>query len=325
MGFTISTEVIAAFALFCVGCLSPESPDPAFEGAVRIGSAGAPKGLNIGFDALDTAAVARVGDSVIAHVVAETSDGVVERFVRLTLVGRTDDVVQGTIDTQYLPDLLDRGGLEPTPTSLSMRNDGGLAIASLSADGVVDVTVFDKDGAQLGKRRVGANVLLAFATNGTVDPAMLDLGAVPLLQIVMAVPELDALLMSVASRPPLWTIVNGINLTLKWPSESITLRDNGLYMHNSTIECNGRVALDGSVLRGVTAAPYLLVTGLRRIEANHPDRSDRRAIVSIIGARRGNGPCLYDKPAGPFPAPDREGRVDVDPSAYLEVDTVEDD
>lgn len=310
----IRNNVLAVLALLVAGCVGSRTPDPAFDRAAKSNAGGVPEALDIGFDAVDSAAVARGGDTVVAHVVAETSGGVVERYVRFTLAGRLGDFESGTVDLQHSTVWRDSDGIATATNSWAMRTHDDIVTVNLSTDGIVDVTVFDREGTQLAERRVGAEVLMAFATNGAHEKEVYSVGVIPLLQLVLSVPELDTLLMSVAKRPPLWSMLGGIKLTLDWPSESVTAKGDGLFAHDSIIKANGRIALTGGVLRGPNAAPYLLIAGVRRIEAVHPGRSDRRAIVTVTGARRGSGPCLFDAPFGPFPVPDREGRAAVDPT-----------
>ena len=306
--------VLGLLAALSVSCAAVGDPSPAFDAAVSSSALQIPSALDIGFDALDEDGVARVGDVVVAHLVAETGDGVVERFIRFQLAGRRDDLPSDAVDAEFTagwtaPDN-GMGGADAWWASVRQ----GVKSLALETDGVIDVDVFDPDGVLVASRSVGGRVLMALATTGSIERAAYAIGARELFRLVLTVPELDALLMAVAKRPPLWSMIGGLRLTLVWSDELARSLENARFEHDSRIEANGRVALVGRVVRGVSAAPLMLVAGVVGIEARHPDRPDRRAAVTVVGARRGTGACLFTEAIGPFPAPDENGRSRVDPS-----------
>lgn len=308
--------VAAAAALMAVACRAPGAADPALEEAVtRASDTGSiPPPLDIGVDPSEPRAVARIGDRVVAHVVAQTGEGVVERYITLELVGALGDVEASTIDVQQTTGVRSSKGFALTNRSWSMSGSADAWIYVVKLSCVVDVEVFDRGGALLATRRIGTTLITALATNAATEAMVYSAGAGSLFSTILAVPALDDLLMDVAKAPPLWTLFNGIKLTLEWPHEGLLLLDGDLFELPSRIDADGHVALTGRVVQGPKASPYLLCAGLRRIEAHHPNRADRRASITIVGARRGAGAPLVDERLGAFSAPDKNGLVTFDES-----------
>ncbi len=253
--------------------------------------------------------MARAGDSVLTHVVAETGQGLVARFVRLTLIGSLDGQGVPEADIQYATGATNwRGEATPTTSTLSRSEDESY-IHVLSTSGLIHVEVFDTSGTRLANRHVGANVLVFTGKNGPANGATVWPGMTDLLELILATPELDALLMDVAKRPPLWALLNGIQLTLDLGVDDLEDLGGGRIRHSATIAADGYRALEGTVEQGPKSFPFLLTAGIQRLEATHPGREDRRATISVVASVRGSGPPLIDEAKGPFPAPDRVGRV----------------
>ena len=313
-----------------IACATVGDPNPAFDDAVSTSVLQVPASLDIGFDALEKDAVARVGDVVVAHLVAETGEGIVERFIRFELAGRRDDFPDDAVAPEFAIGWKAPEGAKGGADEWWASARDGVKSLVLETDGVIDVDVFDRSGERVASRRVGSRVLMALATTGSTERSAYAIGAEELLHLVLAVPELDALLMAVAKRPPLLSMIRGLTLTLVWPDANGRTLEGGRFEHDSRIEANGRTALVGRVVREPNAVPLMLVSGVVGIEANHPTRPDRRATVTVVGARRGTGACLFSASIGPFPEPDQQGRSRVDPAGIefsiggsLEHDSIE--
>ncbi|MEM6675937.1 MAG: hypothetical protein AAF726_24020 [Planctomycetota bacterium] len=285
----------AALLAGCASELAQEHPVPAPTSAPAIEAS-----LDFGFDPLDPNAVPRVGDRIVAHVVAQTRSGPVERYVSVRLLGRRD-----ALDAETA------ARIETDDTFFGL---GCITISDTTwilTPGVLEISVWQEPSKPIATRLVDSRLVhaLAFEGDRPGDGAYVA-GVFELFETMLSVPELDALLMDVAKKPPLWTMLNGIQLKLGWDETSRRdASEPGLVEHDVEIAADDRLALPIVVTQGPNASPYRLVAGARRLEAQHPDDPELWARVEIVGARRGDGEPLYDRAICDCPAPDENGRV----------------